>query len=168
MAKEKHTEEELRWALKKLLDKKKLTYEKLEKKSGVSKAYLTKILVHNKIPSIEIIEKIANALELDPDYFKEYRILRIIRKIEKYFSYIFSHQITQLEKTVDKIISELQPEYGDLKPSQKIGFDPAHYIMLGGLTDEQKKYMEFIRNTFVHQQYLKQELKITNKNKGKQ
>ena len=66
MIRNKDPEEELRWALRKLLDEKKLTYEELEKKSGVSKAYLTKILVHRKIPSREIIEKIAKALEIDP------------------------------------------------------------------------------------------------------
>jgi transcriptional regulator with XRE-family HTH domain len=89
--------------LRRYLSKAKLTYEKFAEKSGVSKSYLTEILVHHRIPSKDIIERISNALDIKPDVFREYRILKAVENIGIYYASFKLKDIEELEKFIEKI-----------------------------------------------------------------
>ena len=61
-------------ALKELLKEKNMSYQELSNRTGISKPYIAEIISTNRIPSRDKIEKIATAFEIDPFYFREYRL----------------------------------------------------------------------------------------------
>lgn len=64
-------------AIKELLVKNKYSYQELANKTGVSKPYIAEIISKNKTPHKDKLEKIAKAFNLDPYYFREYRLMRL-------------------------------------------------------------------------------------------
>jgi transcriptional regulator with XRE-family HTH domain len=61
-----------------------ITYRALAEKSGLSAGYLNHIVHGNRrVPSTEVIGRIAKALGVKPDYFREVRVRIIIDKIEQ-------------------------------------------------------------------------------------
>ena len=69
-------------AIKELLVKNKYSYQELADKTGISKPYIAEIISKNKTPRIDKLKKIAQAFNLDPYYFREYRLMRLITHIE--------------------------------------------------------------------------------------
>ena len=61
-----------------------ITYRALAEKSGLSAGYLNHIVHGNRrVPSNEVVGRIAKALGVKPDYFREVRVRIIIDKLEQ-------------------------------------------------------------------------------------
>jgi len=69
-------------AIKELLNNNNFSYQDLANRTKISKPYLAEIISKNKIPSKEKIEKIAIALNIEPFYFREYRLIKLKKYIE--------------------------------------------------------------------------------------
>jgi transcriptional regulator with XRE-family HTH domain len=60
------------------------TYRALAERCGLSAGYLNHIVHGNRpVPSNEVIGRIAAALDVEPEYFREYRIRVITEKLER-------------------------------------------------------------------------------------
>ena len=61
-----------------LMDETRTTYRALASKTGLSAGYLNHVVHGNRpVPSNELVERIATALDVEPEHFVEYR-LRVI------------------------------------------------------------------------------------------
>ncbi len=132
-------------ALTEFMSKNKITKIKLAEESDISRAYLTQIIVHNVLPSKEIIEKISNALKIKPNYFREYRVLEIIEDMEKYYWMLKEDDVEQFKKITSKIKSrKFDPDrqFDKLTSKREVGFKPDYII---SLTDLQKDQIKIIR-----------------------
>jgi transcriptional regulator with XRE-family HTH domain len=59
------------------------TYRELAGRAGVSAGYVNHIVHGNRpLPANDLIEAIAKALDVEPDYFLEYRLRRIAERLE--------------------------------------------------------------------------------------
>ena len=71
-------------AIEKLMAETGVTYRALAEKSGLSAGYLNHIVHGNRpVPSNEVLGRIAKALGVKPDYFREVRVRIIIGKLEE-------------------------------------------------------------------------------------
>ena len=79
-----YTVKDFHVAFKELKEKQKLSLGQIAIKTGLSKSFLSDIM-NNKVlpPKDEFIEKIAKAFGVDPNYFFEYRLRRLIDFINK-------------------------------------------------------------------------------------
>ena len=60
-----------------------LTYRALAEKTGLSAGYLNHIVHGNRpVPSNDVIARIADALGVEPEHFREYRIRVITERLE--------------------------------------------------------------------------------------
>jgi transcriptional regulator with XRE-family HTH domain len=60
------------------------TYRGLADKAGLSAGYLNHIVHGNRpVPSNDVIERVAEALGVEPEHFREYRIRVITDKLEQ-------------------------------------------------------------------------------------
>ena len=60
------------------------TYRALAERSGLSAGYLNHIVHGNRpVPSNEVIRTLAEALGVEPEHFREYRIRMITEKLEE-------------------------------------------------------------------------------------
>jgi transcriptional regulator with XRE-family HTH domain len=66
-----------------LREAKKLSLQELAKEAGISFSFLSEIENELKIPSNTIIEKIANALSVDPNIFPIYKVRANISSIAR-------------------------------------------------------------------------------------
>jgi len=66
-------------ALKEIMDKKDIIHRKLAAKTNFSFSYFCVLKKRKKHPPIETIKKIAQGLEISPEYFLEYRINKIVK-----------------------------------------------------------------------------------------
>ncbi len=141
MVKVESTDKYFGQALRQLLDKRNLTYRDFAKKSNVSKTYLSKILVHNVTPSMDIIEKIALALKIDPNYFKEWRIKKIVEKLEKYYYGLNIKDIEKIEKLLEAIEKKLPQATKSVKLSGKgaDGYSPVHMLDISEFNYTQRR-----------------------------
>jgi transcriptional regulator with XRE-family HTH domain len=66
-----------------LMNESGVTYRALAAKSGLSAGYLN-LLVHGNrpVPSNDVIELLAGALDVDPEHFREYRLRVITERLE--------------------------------------------------------------------------------------
>jgi transcriptional regulator with XRE-family HTH domain len=72
------------------------TYRSLSHDAGLSAGYLNHIIHGNRpVPSDDVIERIAKALDVKPDHFREYR-LRIV-----------TEQLEEMPVTVDRLYKRL-------------------------------------------------------------
>ena len=71
-------------AIERLMAETGITYRALAEKTSLSAGYLNHI-VHGtrRVPSTEVISRIAKALGVKPDYFREVRVRIIIDKLEQ-------------------------------------------------------------------------------------
>jgi len=142
-------------ALKRIIKEKKITYDELTKKSKVSKTYLTQIIVHGKIPSKEIIEKISKAINIKPDYFKEYRILKFVENLEKYHWILNSDDELQLDKIIYDIKARIKglknnsKKHDKLRGNNRIEYNPTYILNLSTLDENQRKIIKMIYDEFV-------------------
>jgi len=65
-------------ALKEIMDKKDIIHRKLAAKTNFSFSYFCVLKKRKGHPPIETIKKIAQGLEIPPEYFLEYRINKIV------------------------------------------------------------------------------------------
>jgi len=139
-------------AIKEIMKEKKVTYENLAKSSNVSRTYLTQILLHGRVPSKEIIEKISKALNIEPILFKEYRVMTIIEDLQKIYWALEKVDIEVLESFIHKMQVDAWVNNDDneiLKGENEIGFYPDYVINLSNLEDNQKKIIKYIYNEFI-------------------
>ncbi len=60
-----------------ILKKKQIKLRSLGQKTNLNYSYFSKIIRQKKVPPMDTIENISNALEISPDFFVEYRIHKI-------------------------------------------------------------------------------------------
>ena len=66
-----------------LMDEAGTTYRALADKSGLSAGYLNHLVHGNRpVPSNDVIQTLADALEVEPEHFREYRLRVITDRLE--------------------------------------------------------------------------------------
>ncbi len=70
-------------ALKEIIEEKKIKLRSLANKTNLNYSYFSKLKKRKSYPPISTIELIANGLGIPPEYFKEYRIYKIEKMLEK-------------------------------------------------------------------------------------
>jgi len=71
-------------ALTQLMDEQGVTYRELAARTDLSAGYLNHIVHGNRpVPSDDIVAKLAAALDVEPEHFREYRIRVITAKLEE-------------------------------------------------------------------------------------
>jgi len=67
-----------------LMDESGTTYRKLAAAAGLSAGYLNHVVHGNRpVPSNDVIERIARALDVEPEHFLEHRLRLITERLEK-------------------------------------------------------------------------------------
>ena len=60
-----------------------VTYRALAAKTGLSAGYLNHLVHGNRpVPSNDVVETLASSLDVEPEYFREYRLRVITEKLE--------------------------------------------------------------------------------------
>ena len=71
-------------AVERLMNDTGVTYRALAAKTGLSAGYLNHLVHGNRpVPSNDVIETLAGALDVEAEYFREYRVRVITDKLEK-------------------------------------------------------------------------------------
>jgi transcriptional regulator with XRE-family HTH domain len=71
-------------SLERLMSQAGVTYRGLAEKTGLSAGYLNHLVHGNRpVPSDEVIERLADSLDVEPEHFREYRIRVISRRLEQ-------------------------------------------------------------------------------------
>lgn len=71
-------------AVERLMNDTGVTYRALAAKTGLSAGYLNHLVHGNRpVPSNDVIETLAGALDVDPEFFREYRVRVITEKLER-------------------------------------------------------------------------------------
>jgi len=66
-----------------LMDEQGLTYRQLASRTGLSAGYLNHLVHGNRpVPSNEVVETLARALDVEPEHFREYRLRVITERLE--------------------------------------------------------------------------------------
>jgi transcriptional regulator with XRE-family HTH domain len=69
--------------MERLMNETGVTYRALAAKTGLSAGYLNHLVHGNRpVPSNEIVEQVAVALDVEPDHFREYRVRVITERLE--------------------------------------------------------------------------------------
>jgi transcriptional regulator with XRE-family HTH domain len=70
-------------AIERLMNESGTTYRGLAAKTDLSAGYLNHLVHGNRpVPSNEVVEQLAKALDIDPDHFREYRVRVITERLE--------------------------------------------------------------------------------------
>ena len=70
-------------AVERLMNESGTTYRSLAAKTGLSAGYLNHLVHGNRpVPSNEVIRRLSDALEVEPEYFREYRLRAITEQLE--------------------------------------------------------------------------------------
>jgi len=71
-------------AIEHLMNELGVTYRGLAAKTDLSAGYLNHLVHGNRpVPSNEVMERLARALDVDPEHFREYRLRVITEKLER-------------------------------------------------------------------------------------
>jgi transcriptional regulator with XRE-family HTH domain len=71
-------------AIERLMNETGVTYRGLAAKTDLSAGYLNHLVHGNRpVPSNDVIERLAAALDVEPDHFREYRLRVITDKLER-------------------------------------------------------------------------------------
>ena len=71
-------------AIERLMNETGTTYRGLASKTDLSAGYLNHLVHGNRpVPSNAVIKRLANALDVDPEHFQEYRVRVITEKLER-------------------------------------------------------------------------------------
>ena len=82
--KRKHSVEPFGPSIERLMADSGLTYRGLAGKTQLSAGYLNHLVHGNRpVPSTEIVERLAAALEVEPEHFREYRLRVITNRLEE-------------------------------------------------------------------------------------
>jgi transcriptional regulator with XRE-family HTH domain len=66
-----------------LMDELGVTYRQLASRTGLSAGYLNHLVHGNRpVPSNDVVKTLADALEVEPEHFREYRLRVITEKLE--------------------------------------------------------------------------------------
>ena len=66
-----------------LMDEHGVTYRQLATRTGLSAGYLNHLVHGNRpVPSNDVVERLAEALDVEPEHFREYRLRVITQKLE--------------------------------------------------------------------------------------
>jgi transcriptional regulator with XRE-family HTH domain len=70
-------------AVERLMNETGVTYRALASKTGLSAGYLNHLVHGNRpVPSNDVVESLGQALDVEPSYFREYRVRVITDKLE--------------------------------------------------------------------------------------
>jgi transcriptional regulator with XRE-family HTH domain len=70
-------------SVERLMNEQGVTYRGLADRSGLSAGYLNHLVHGNRpVPSNEVIERLAGALGVEPEHFREYRLRVITERLE--------------------------------------------------------------------------------------
>jgi transcriptional regulator with XRE-family HTH domain len=70
-------------AIERLMNESGVTYRALAAKTGLSAGYLNHLVHGNRpVPSNDVIELLAGALDVEPEFFREYRLRVITDRLE--------------------------------------------------------------------------------------
>src|SRR5215218_4339129 len=70
-------------AVERLMNESGTTYRGLAAKTGLSAGYLNHLVHGNRpVPSNEVVARLADALDVEPEHFREYRLRVITRRLE--------------------------------------------------------------------------------------
>ena len=71
-------------SIERLMNETGVTYRGLAAKSGLSAGYLNHLVHGNRpVPSNDVVETLAKALEVEPEHFREFRLRSITERLEK-------------------------------------------------------------------------------------
>jgi transcriptional regulator with XRE-family HTH domain len=71
-------------AIERLMNELGVTYRGLASRTDLSAGYLNHLVHGNRpVPSNDVIERLAGALDVDPDHFREYRLRVITDRLER-------------------------------------------------------------------------------------
>lgn len=95
--KRRFSEEPFGSTVERLMDEAGVTYRSLAAKTGLSAGYLNHLVHGNRpVPSNGVIDRLADALGVEPEHFREYRIRVITERLE------------QLPAMVDRLYKQLK------------------------------------------------------------
>jgi transcriptional regulator with XRE-family HTH domain len=70
--------------IERLMNEESVTYRALADKTGLSAGYLNHLVHGNRpVPSNDVVETLADALGVDPEHFREYRLRMITQRLEE-------------------------------------------------------------------------------------
>jgi transcriptional regulator with XRE-family HTH domain len=79
----KYSEEPFGRTIERLMTETGLTYRGLAAKTGLSAGYLNHLVHGNRpVPSKNVVERLAAALDVEPEHFREYRLRVITDRLE--------------------------------------------------------------------------------------
>ena len=82
--KRRFSEEPFGTTIERLMDETGVTYRGLAAKTDLSAGYLNHLVHGNRpVPSNDVVETLARALGVDPEYFREYRLRVITHRLEE-------------------------------------------------------------------------------------
>ena len=82
--KRKYSEEGFGATIERLMAERSLTYRGLAAKTGLSAGYLNHLVHGNRpVPSKEVVARLAGALGVEPEHFREYRLRVIADRLEE-------------------------------------------------------------------------------------
>ena len=77
------SEEAFGETVQRLMDDQGVTYRQLASRSGLSAGYLNHLVHGNRpVPSNDVVATLADALEVEPEHFREYRLRVITDRLE--------------------------------------------------------------------------------------
>ena len=80
----KYSEEDFGRTIERLMGETGLTYRGLAAKTGLSAGYLNHLVHGNRpVPSNDVIERLAGALDVEAEHFREYRLRVIADRLEE-------------------------------------------------------------------------------------
>jgi transcriptional regulator with XRE-family HTH domain len=80
----KYSSEPFGQTIEQLMNETGVTYRALASKTGLSAGYLNHLVHGNRpVPSNEVVEQLASALDVDPEHFREYRLRVITDRLEE-------------------------------------------------------------------------------------
>ena len=82
--KRKFSEEAFGTTVQRLMDEQGVTYRQLAAQTGLSAGYLNHLVHGNRpVPSNDVVQTLAGALDVEPEHFREYRLRVITEQLEE-------------------------------------------------------------------------------------
>jgi transcriptional regulator with XRE-family HTH domain len=81
--KRRFSEEPFGATVESLMNESEVTYRELAAKTGLSAGYLNHLVHGNRpVPSNDVVRTLADALDVEPEHFREYRLRAITERLE--------------------------------------------------------------------------------------
>jgi transcriptional regulator with XRE-family HTH domain len=82
--KRRFSEEAFGTTVQRLMDEQGVTYRQLASRTGLSAGYLNHLVHGNRpVPSNDVVQTLAGALEVEPEHFREFRLRTITERLEE-------------------------------------------------------------------------------------